>query len=191
MHIRVNALLRLLGARSLLATNILLQVSSIMSLFDEALDRVPCLPGDWWCGLIGQRGINFRGQVLHALLHKGALSVTGAEESGIQDNEDPCTLLEENCGEEDAEPKGDFEEGDESHGAIIVVFDKFANGVAEAGSLWFGTRGSGGCLWLDRGQQVRACVSQDVEDGVDGEGEDGEGNLAVEEPCKGNDLMAC
>jgi hypothetical protein len=166
----VDALLRLLGTSSLLTTNVLVQVGGIVCLTNKALYRLPYLPDSWWSRLVGQRRVNFGGQIVYTLLHKSALGVAGTEEGRVQNNEDPSALLQQEGGAEDAEPKGDFKQGDKSHRRIIVVLDELANGVAETGGFWFGAGGGRSCWWLNCGEQVCTGVGQDVEDRIDGEG---------------------
>ena len=116
----------------------------------------------------------------HAL-HEGALRDAGAQEDGVDDDEDPGALLEEDGGEEQAEPEGDFQAGDDGHAGVVVVFDEAADALAQGAGFGF-LAGGGGRWGLDGREEDAAGVGCHVEDAVDGEGEEGEGGLAGEEP---------
>lgn len=113
--VKRRRLLRLLGGALLLSTDILADVRSIASLADDALEGAPGVAGCGRGALVGELGIDAGGQRVDGLLDEAALCNAGAEEDGVDSEEDPAALLEEKCGAEDAEPEGDLEEGNERH----------------------------------------------------------------------------
>lgn len=173
-------LLRLLGS-ALLTTDVLADISRISRLADDALEGAPCVTGGGWCALVSKLSVDTCSELVDGLLDKGALSDTRAEEDGVDHEEDPAALLEEQSGANDAEPEGDLEHGDECHGSIVVLLHEFANGLGGTGSL-LGASGCGGRRRLDGGKKVGSHVCCDVEDGVDRKGSDCERDLAREEP---------
>lgn len=121
-------LLRLLGC-TLLATDILADVGSITSLADDALEGSPGVAGGGRGALVGELGVDPGGQRVDGLLDEAALGNTRAEEDGVDGEQDPRALLEEERRAEHAEPETDLEEGNERHGAVIVLLDELANGL--------------------------------------------------------------
>lgn len=121
----------------------------------------------------------------------GALTETGAEEGGVNGKQDPAPTLEKDGREEETDPEGNFETGDNGHGGVIVLLDKGADGIGErmrgVGGLYtvgaWGGLGSRGDGRNDR----RAGVGREVEDGVDEVREHGDRVLGGEEPDKGHD----
>jgi hypothetical protein len=170
-------LLGLLGGSSGLTTNVPADVGSISSLADNALEGTPSLLRSRGSALVGKLGVNAASELVDSLLDKAALRNAGAEEDGVDSDKDPRALLEEHGRAEDAEPEEDLEQSDQSHGAVIVLFDELANSLGSSGALGLGAGLR--CGWgLDGGQKVGAHVGSDVEDGVHGEGEYGKGDLA-------------
>jgi len=174
-------LLGLLGNALLLSTSVAVDVGQVGSLLDAALDTVPALSDSGRHVLTVGDGITTSGELVNSLLDESALVETSSEEDGVDGNQDPGALLEEESGEAKAEPKSNLENSDQGHGRIVVVLDKVTNGVGEARRL--GLLASGNSrLGLDGGKKVGSGVSCDVEDGVDGKGQNGEGDLTRPEP---------
>ena len=116
----------------------------------------------------------------HAL-HKRTLANPRAQEDRVDDDENPASLLEHEGGAEETEPQRDLEAGDDGHAGVVVVFDEAADALAQSAGFGFLALGRRG-RWLDGREQDAARVGCYVEDAVDGEGEEGEGGLAREEP---------
>lgn len=200
-HRRPHAthLLRLL--RPLLAlrpTKIPVQIRRVHSLTQQALDRLPRIPRGGGHTLLRDLGVDARAEVRNGALDEAALGVARAQEDRVQRDEDPAAAAEQQRGAEQAEPEEDLEDGDERHRAVVVVLDEAADGVGKSGGLLrCGAAFAVGRLWacagsalwggIDGGEKVGAGVGQYVEDGVDGEGEDGERRLAREEPNESHD----
>ena len=183
-------LLRLLGLLWLLSTTgVAVDVGEISSLLDTALDGLPSLANDWWHVLSVGDGVTAGAELVDGALDKGTLVEAGAEEDGVDDDEDPGALLEENGGAEEAEPEHDLEDGDDGHAEVVVVLDKITDGVAEGGRGWL-LAWLSGWLWLESWDQVGAGVGCNVEDRIDGEWQDSKSSLLGEEPDKGHDWIA-
>jgi len=163
----MRTLLRFFGCSAGLATNIAADIRGISSLTHDILERGPSLASSRWRALVGELHIDACRELADGLLDKAALGNAGAEENGVDEQQDPGAFLEEQRGANDAEPEGNLEHGNEGHGPIIVLFDESANGLGGAGRSRLGAGGGGG--WgLDGGQQVGAHVGSHVEDGIDG-----------------------
>ena len=68
-----------------------------------------------------------------------ALGVAGAEESSVDNKQDPGAALEQDSGENNAEPERNFESRHDGHGRIIVLLDKGTDAVGQrAGGLGAG-----------------------------------------------------
>lgn len=180
---------RISGAQHLLSllwctllTSVTADIGHVSGLLDSALDSSPSLANSWGQVLTVGNGITTSSQVVDGLLNKGALVETSSQEDSVNDNEDPRALLEENGRAEQAEPKGNLKNGNQGHGAVIVVLYKVADSVGQGGGLLLA--GSGCGLWLDGWQNVGAGVGCYVEDRVDSERQNGKGDLAGEEPDK-------
>jgi len=137
--------------------------------------------------------IDSRLQLTERALNEARLSESCAEEGGVDGDQDPRTLLEGDGGEEDTAPEKDLEDSNKTHGGVIVFLDELANHVSVWAGLggwlggWAGTWGGSNWLaGLDGWNEVCAGVGCDVEDGVDTEGEHGEGVLRSEEPDEGH-----
>lgn len=82
--------------------------------------------------------------------------------------------MEEDSGDEETNPQGNLEAGDDGHGHVIVLLDEGANGVGDPVilGLWLGAIGSWDLSGRDdRGDDGGAGVGCKVEDGVDRVGE--------------------
>lgn len=181
-----NSLLSLLGGATRLGTDVPADIGGVGSLADDSLEGAPALLGSGRSALVGKLSVNASSKLANGILDKAALCNASAEKDSVDGEQDPGTLLEEEGGTKDAEPEEDLEKRNKCHGAIIILLDKLANGLRGSRCLWLGARLSSG--WgLDSGQQVGSHISSDVENGVDGEGEDGKRDLAREEPCQGHD----
>ena len=176
---------RLLRLLHRLAADISVDVCSISNLSAQPLHHLPRLSSRRWCALIGNQRVAPSNHLSNSSLNKAALTVPRPQEDGVDNQEDPASLRENDGREEDPEPEEDFQAGDEHHGGVVVFFHEFANGVDHGGGLGSGTaawRGTGRGLGMESGDYVGAGVGCYVEDGVDHEGEEGEGDLAGEEP---------
>jgi len=185
---RCMHLLGLLGLLWLSTTSVAVDVGEVGGLLDTALDGLPSLTDSWWHVLSVGNGITTGAELVDGTLDKGALVEASAEEDGVDDDEDPGTLLEENGGTEETEPEDDLEDGDNSHAEVVVVLDEVTNGVAK------GRRGRllawlGGWLRLEGWDQVGTGVSRNVEDRIDGEWQDRKSGLLGEQPDEGHDWL--
>lgn len=140
-----------------------------------ALDALPDLSEGWGCGLGADEGVDAGFELLELVLDEGALGEAGAEEDGVDGEEDPGAGGEDDGGEEDAEPEDDLEEGDKAHGCVVVLLDEppdvVGGGVGFGGGLAAGGRDL--LRGLEGWEEVCAGVCRDVEDGVDAEGKHG------------------
>lgn len=158
-----DRLLGLLGCTLLLSANVLADVSCVSGLADNVLEGAPALADRWGNALVGELGVKTGSQLGDGTLDKGALGEAGAEEDGVDRDEDPGALLEEESRTEDSEPQSNLEDGNQSHAAIIVVLDELANHVRGSRSLGLGTGCGCSRRRLDGGEQVRARIGSDVE----------------------------
>ena len=120
-----------------------------------------------------------------------ALGETGAEESGVEDNQDPRPALEEDGRQENAHPEGDFEGRHNRHGHVVVGLNELADSVGNgvAGRLGAGRSTSRGLDGLNGRDDVLAEVGRDVENRVDSVREHGEGVLGAEQPDQGHEQV--
>jgi len=178
---RASSLRGLLLNGGLAASHVARDVSCIVGLLGNALELVPSLAGGGRSVLaVGKAVTASTGLAEHAL-DESALGDAGAEENSVDDKEDPRATLEDDGRSEDAEPEGQLKRCDKRHAGIIVVLDETSNGLRNAGG--------GGLLAgghdrrrLDGGEQDAASVGGDVEDAVDGEGQESQRHLAGEKP---------
>lgn len=178
--------MRFLGSGLLLSADVLADVSSLGSLTDDVLEGTPGLASGWRSALVGKLGIDAGGKLGNGTLDEGALSVAGTEEDGVDNDQDPRSLLEEKGRAEHAEPKGNLEDSNKGHAAVVVLLYELANSIGQGG-LGLGTRLSSSRRRLDGGQQVRAHIGCDVEYRVDCKRQDSQRNLARKEPDKSHD----
>lgn len=163
-----------------------------MELTGKALDGLPSLTSSRRGALSANEVVDADLKVAERVLDVAALSKAGAEEDGVDDDQDPGAALEEDDVEEDTEPEDELNVGNNRHGRIVVLLNETANrvghGVLSVLGLGAG-RGTGGRGHLGRGHesrdQVRTSIGSDVEDRVDGEGKHGDRVLGHEEPDKG------
>lgn len=177
-------LLRLLGS-SLLGAGVAVDVSQVSSLLDATLDCVPTLSDSRGHVLAVGNGITTGGELVDSLLDECALVEASSEEDGVDDDEDPRTLLEEESGTEQTEPESDLKDGYEGHRRVVVILDEVANRVSKARSLGLLSSRSSR-LRLDGGQEVGSGVGCNVENRVDGKGQNGQRNVTREEPDQGH-----
>lgn len=174
-------LLGLLGDTLLLGASVAVDVSQVSGLLDAILETTPALSDGRREVLTVGNSVTASAELVDGRLHKGALVETGSEEDGVDSDQNPRALLEEESREEQTEPESDLEDSNKGHGRIVVVLNEVANGVGEARRLGLLASSDSG-LGLDGGQEVGSGVSCDVEDRIDGEGQNGEGDLARPEP---------
>jgi len=179
-------LLRLLGLLWLSATGVAVDVGEVGGLLDTTLDSGPSLTDSWWHVLSVGDGVTTSAELVDGTLDESALVEAGAEEDGVDDDEDPSSLLEKNGGAEKTEPEDNFKNGDNSHAEIVVVLDKVTDSVAESRRRWL-LAGLSGWLRLESWDQVGAGVGRNVEDGVDCEWQDSKGGLLGEQPDESHD----
>lgn len=178
-------LLCLLGSTGL-ATNVPADVGRISSLADDTLEGVPALASSRWGTLVGKLSIDASSKLVNGFLDEAALRNAGAEKDGVNRQQDPRTSLEKKRGTNNAEPESNFKHGNERHGAVIILLDKFADSLGSSRTL--GPATSSGCgRRLEGGQQVRAHIGSNVEDRVHGKRQYGKWDLAREEPDKSHD----
>lgn len=100
--------------------------------------------------------------------------------------------MEQDGGDEEANPQGNLEAGDDRHGHVVVLLDEGANGVGDPVVLGLGLGAVGSWDlggWDDRGDDGGAGVGCKVEDGVDRVGEQREEVRGREEPDEGHDCF--
>jgi len=158
-----------------------------------ALNTIPKRSGRRRSALRTNQVIDSRLQLSELTLNEAALSESSTEEGGVDSDQDPRARLESDSREEETTPEKDLEDSNETHRRIIVFLDELADHISVWVGLggWLGTRAgtSSGSNWLrglDGGNEVCAGVGRDVEDGVDAEGEHGEGVLGSEKPDEGH-----
>ena len=98
----LTSLLRFLDR---LSAHIPIDISSICSLRAKMLDSLPPLLDRSWDVLLRQETINPTREVSDSALNEAALTVSCAEKDGVDDQEDPASLLEGNGRQQDAEPE--------------------------------------------------------------------------------------
>lgn len=177
MHLR-----RLLGRAG--TTHVSVNVGGITELASAVLDIVPNAAGGGRGTLSADKRVDAGRKLAERRLDVAALGVAGAEESSVNNKQDPGAALEQDSGENNAEPERDFEGRDDRHGRIVVLLDKGPNAFGQrAVGLSAGRRPVSGCgSRHDGGKQVGASVRGDVEDGVDAVREESEGVLGGKEP---------
>ena len=136
--------LRLLRGRCLrpaCATRKFAQVRNVRDLLDDALHGMPGLAGGGRGVGVGDLLIHPRRKVVECALHEGALAVAGAEEGGVDDEEEKATCRvsalrkrvlqkkrptfgERKGRHQYAEPQRDLEPRDEAHRRVVVLLDE-------------------------------------------------------------------
>lgn len=154
-----------------------LEVSRLIRLTHNSLECIPSLADRGRSGLMGDRRVDASNKVTNSLLDKDALGVSCAEEGQVDGQEQKASLGESEEGERQANQERHLQASDESHAGIIVLLDESADGLGN-GRLLAGVRGGG----LQGGNQVGARVGCNVEDGVDAERQQGQGDLTRVEP---------
>lgn len=162
-----------------------------MELLGATLDTVPDLSGDGGSTLSTDKGVDAGVELSEGVLDVSALREAGAEESSVDGQEDPRSALEDDGGEEDADPEEDLETGNNRHGRVIVLLHESTNliGPRVVDGLGLGRTSGGldsGLGSNDNGNEIGASVGSDVEDGVDGVGKESKRVLGGEEPNKGH-----
>ena len=135
------------------------------------------------------RRVNPSRDVTDSMLNKGTLRVPCAEEGQVDAQENKGSLGERQESDCQAEQKSHFQPGNETHAGIVVLLNEPANGLGQRRLFGRGS-GAGGRRrrratllgGLQRRDQVGARVGCNVEDGVDAEREEGQGNLARVKP---------
>lgn len=187
LPIHLKSLLWFLGAGLLLIpTEVAPGISSIICLSDNALECFPTLSDRRWSALVRYGNINSSSGVGHGTLNKAALGVSGSEKGSINQQEHPATSRESESSTDQTEKKSHFKSSDKAHACVVVFFDKTTNTVRQRrlfrGSLArrrAGVRRSGS---LNSRDQIRASVGSNVEDGINGEWQKGDRDLARVEP---------
>lgn len=188
----LSPLLGLLGHGS--AVDVLVDIGSGVELPSTALDTVP----DLSCGRRSTLGTD---EVIDTGLEHGegvlnvaALRKSGAQEGGVDGNQDPRPALEQDSREQQADPKKDLEAGHDRHGHVIVLLNEGANSVRKRVSTVLRlrvrrARGGDDLGRDDGGDQVGAGVGRNVEDRVDAVGQHSERILGHEEPDQSHDCF--
>lgn len=88
-------LLRLLHSWLLLATNVLVDIGSISSLSSHTLHRLPTLSYKRRRALIRTQRVNPRNHLRNSRLYEAALAVSGPHKDGVDTQEDPAALGED------------------------------------------------------------------------------------------------
>lgn len=124
-----------------------------MELTGKALDGLPSLASSGRSALSANEVVDASLKVAERVLDVAALSEAGAEEDGVDDDQDPRAALEEDDVEEDTEPEDELNVGDNRHGRIVVLLNETANRVGHRvlSVLGLGAgRGTGGRGHLGR-----------------------------------------
>jgi len=121
-----------------------------METSSATLDNIPDLSCRWWNTLSTDQAVNSGLQLSELGLDERALSESCAEEGSVNGDQDPGALGEGESREEETEPEADFEDGDETHGGVIVFLDELANHIGGGVGLvgWLGAWG-GTCSWCN------------------------------------------
>lgn len=186
-----NRLLRCLLGRST-TIHVSSDVGSVMELSGTTLDAFPDLSSNRGSALSADERVNSGTGLRERVLNVAALSEAGAEERGVQSNQDPRSTLEKDGGEQKTDPEKNLESGYDRHGGVVVLLDKSPNAVGQRAAYrglaaGRGTSRIGGGLRGREGwDDVGAGIGCDVEDGVDAVGKQSEGVLRREEPDKGH-----
>ena len=173
--ISTSCLLRLLHR---LAPNIPINIRCIRDLSSHSLNRFPRLSRHRGRTLIRDQRIPPLHHLPYRSLHKTALTVPTPQENGIHDQQDPASLCENDGGEEDAEPEEDLKRGNEHHAGVVVFFHESADCLCQGGGF-IAAPGGGG---IEGWENIGASIGRNMEDRIDHERKEGEGNLAGEEP---------
>ena len=181
----MEILLRFLGWRLRLTLDVAVNVGLVVHLFQDILRLSPSRADGRRDVLTVRQSVTTGSDMANHALNKCALADAGAQESGVQGENDPAAAGEEDGRTHKAEPQRKLEAGNERHAGVIVVLDEAADGVGHAGSLGFLTRRS---RWrgADSGKKNAAGVGQDVEDAVDSVWKESKRILARKEPEKGH-----
>lgn len=164
-----------------------------MELSHATLDRIPSRPSGRGSALGAHLVVDACLERGKRVLDVGALVEAGAQEGRVQSQEDPASALEENGGEEEADPEEDLENSNDRHGSVVVLLDKVTNDVGDRVVVDLGLcagRSTGRRSHRRGGDNGRddggAGVGRKVEDGVDTVGEHGNGVLGRKEPDEGH-----
>ena len=111
------------------AVQMLVNIRSRVELSGTTLDTLPDLTGDRRGALRTDQIVDLGLEQAEALLDVAALGETSADEGGVDGEQDPAAALEEDGGQEQADPEQDLETRDNQHGCIVVLLDEAANGI--------------------------------------------------------------
>jgi len=176
---------------------ILVKIGDSIELASCRLDIIPDLAS------LG-RGALGADEVVDAGLKKGkgildmnALGEAGAQERSVYSEKDPGAALEQDHAEDQAQPQHDLEVRNHRHGRVIVLLDKYANGL-RSGVLSVlrlrVRRGAGRSVDPLRrdegGDEVRPDVCRNMENRVDAVRKEGQGILGHEQPNQGKDCKS-
>lgn len=156
------------------------EISGLICLADNTLERLPSLTHSGRGCLMRNRRVHPRGNVTNGLLNEGTLGVSRAEEGQVDHPENKASLGEGEDREGQTDQESHFQSSDKTHAGIVVLLDESADSLRQRrllGTVRASRRGR-----LDGGDQVGARVGSDVEDGVDAEREEGQGDLARVQP---------
>lgn len=140
---------------------------------------------------MGEHGIDPGRRMGDHGLDERALCVPRAEEPEVDDEQQPASAAKSQGGENQSDQQRELQGGNHGHAGVVVCLDETADLICQGGGFG-GGRSAGGRGWtcirggLESRDQVRAGVCGDVEEGVDGEGEQGEEQLARAQPDKGH-----
>ena len=164
-----------------------MHISSLNNLVQKILHCLPSLSDRrrhvWVLNLLIDSG----SQLAKSPLDELALGDSRPEEDGVDTQQDPRPFAECQCGEEEAHPEHDLEQGDQKHRGVVILLYKAANRVSQWRlRLRRGGRHRGAC-WsrfgnLERWDNVGPGVGRDMENRIDGEREKGERDLSRVQP---------
>lgn len=163
--------------------SVLLDIRGIVELLDTVLDALPHLAGCRWSTLGTDQRVHPGAQQGERVAEVWALREAGADEDGVQGDQDPRPALEEDGGQQQAEPEEDLESRHYRHARGVVLLAKVANLLSQSAFLLRAV----GRRRRDGRDQGIAGVGGDVEDRVDAVGQESQRVLRRDEPDKGKD----
>ncbi len=106
------------------AVDVLVDIGRGMELSRGRLDGLPYLTGPGRGALGTDKVVEAGLELGERVLDVAALSIAGAEESGVDSEQDPRAALEENGPQNKANPQQNLEPRNDRHGAVIVLLNE-------------------------------------------------------------------
>ena len=153
---------RLLLLDGLAGAEYLADVADLTEALDERLGDGPGVAGALGDAGVGGKGVAAELDSLHGVADEDTLSIAGAQEDGVDDEQHPRVPHHETP-QEDARPQEQLEVGDQVHAGVVVLLDEARDGLGDCRLRRAWSRRH------DGRDQVRAQVRQEVERAVHGE----------------------